>query len=254
MKKKLFLAGILGLALIFALTLIGCPNDGGDGGDNPGNNDGGGNPLLGTWVDDDRLQLLSEAVIFTDSASTSATAAPGTKIAYYSTNLSGGNDISNVGGTDQLMIGNTQYIVELNAGQLVLKDYIPPQGQGGPNPVDAQDVTFKRAPGTSGSGLPGIWIPDGTVVNTAHPQYTIILIGGTSRKRVWSTVGNNDWGVVNYFLSEVGGNTVISWDGGNALSYNKSTIGMNNTTSLVIRLPGKNGDSTLYPLYTNPTF
>jgi hypothetical protein len=52
MKKKMFLAGIPGILLVFGLILTGCSNgttDNGGGNGNGNGNGGGSNSLIGTW-------------------------------------------------------------------------------------------------------------------------------------------------------------------------------------------------------------
>jgi hypothetical protein len=243
MKKKCFLTGIPGLALVFVLAFTGCPTDGGDG----GGGGGGGDSLVMTWGDDDRYTNLSEVAIFTNSASTSVTAGAGAKIAYYAVNLTGGNDIVSTGTTDKLDISGTQYTVASpTADRFSLTDYIPANNQAAP-PVSAQSVTFNRATGTSGTGLQGIWVSD---LADTHAQYTIILIGGNNGKKVWSSTS---WGVANYVLSTGANGPLIAWNNANPVSYT-NTVNASNVSILTITLPGQNQSSTLYPLKTSPTF
>jgi hypothetical protein len=251
MKKTCFLTGILGLALVFVLAFTGCPTDGGDGGGGGGG--GGDNPLLGTWVNDNTLgNNFNTAIVFTNAASTSGTAASGTKIAYYATNLTSGS-IDAVGGVDTLNTGGGyQYTVDVTGaarGEIIVKDYIPANNQATPA-VPARDVTFKRAEGTTGNGLRGIWVAD---LPAADAQYaTITLIG--SGNKVWSLVGQTY--VANYLLSDTGG-TSIKWDTANFVTYDKDLglAGDITTTVLTIPLPGAGTtNTTLRPIAATPTF
>ncbi|MDR0629813.1 MAG: hypothetical protein LBG24_09305 [Treponema sp.] len=253
MRKKVFLAGIISLGLIFALVFSACKSD--DDSNSGNQSGGGGNSLLGTWGNNQDLTNaanLTSVIVFTDTASTAAGVASGTKLAYYASNLVSGGSQGTSGNDTIITLGQGQgqaqppqgtgpyTVTGLQANQFTLSDY---ESQG-------VDVTFKRATGTSGSGFRGIWISDVTSSNAA---YTILLIGGVDGKTVWSSYTNNAQ-TPNYLatVDPATTNTVISWNGGNSNSYIKSTIG--NNITLNITLPGANVPLNTYPLFTTPTF
>lgn len=245
MKKKLFLTGIAGILTIFALALTGCPT-GGD--DDDGGGGGGDNPLRGTWANDQNLANINRILIFTESPVSGPGVAPNTKLAYYAQNLTGNVDYTVNGQVYQIPIGNpavnyTADVSELNSNVFSLQGYIDPAPADNPQGT----VRFKRAQGTTGSGLRGIWISE---LPPAASQ-TIILIGGSNDRKVWSAAGGNV-AAPNYRLSEDAGNSYISWNGGANNIYTTTTIA--NTTTLNITPPGGGAAVDFYPLYPNPEF
>jgi hypothetical protein len=241
MKKGTFLTGILSVMMILALVLIGCPTGGDDGGGDGGDGGGGNaNPLLGTWANDLNVANLTSALVFTDEGITGPGIAANTKLAYYAQNLAGNTDYTVVGSQYTLRVGANNYTADvstLSSGTFSLADYIT-----------TGKVDFKRAKGTSGTDLAGIWVSDLPITNAS---FTIILIGGANRKKVWSATGNNV-ATPNYRITEDAGVTYVSWNGGVPSVYTISTIGGNK--SLDIPPPIGGGNIALYPLYTTPTF
>jgi hypothetical protein len=209
--SKTFLTGILVFALVFGMTLAGCDNgstsDGGDG--------GGGNPLLGSWVDDRDLPDGSVVAIFTDANSTTV----GAKIAYYSINL--GDEQATATAT-QVTIDGESYTYSLSGNTLTVNNY----------EVDAQgnrsNVEFLRAAGTTGTSINGIWVSN---LGNTNNFYTLLIIrGGTSR--IHTSVGSANWGESPYVPSEDPTGTFVNWGRG-PVSYSKS----NDPTLLTITLP-----------------
>jgi hypothetical protein len=249
MKKKSFLAGIISLGLVFALILTGCPTDGDDGGDGGGS----GNPLLGTWANDLDLTNLGSVLIFTDSPVTGPGIAENTKLAYYAQGLDGGNvDYITEGVTYRIPItgaANSPYtadISELGSNKFSLTGYIAATNENQTGKVD-----FKRAQGTSGSQLRGVWISD---LPTVNPAFTIILIGGANGRKVWSARGGNV-ATPNYRTTEDADVTYISWNAGSPRPYTKQTIGNNESLSIPPPIGGVNAaDITLRPLYEEARF
>ncbi|MDR0758838.1 MAG: hypothetical protein LBF74_01840 [Treponema sp.] len=242
MKKNVFLMGIVSITMIFALAFTGCGDGagGGGGGDDNGNGGGGGNPLLGTWANDLDVTNIDTILVFTESAST---VAENTKLAYYAANLAQ-STYATRGNDFVITIDNVEYTTDISAagsGTITLADYIPVAGN-----TPAEDVTFRRAAGTSGSGVRGIWISD---LASTHAQYTLLLIGDSVSKRVLWATGNNV-AAPNYRLSEVDGITYISWNGGAITAYAKNSVA-NNVT---IPPPGGGNAIVLMPFSSTPTF
>ena len=244
MKKKSFLAGIAGAVLVFALILTGCPTDGGDGGG------GGGNPLLGTWVNDLDFANLSRILIFTDSPVTGPGIAENTKQAYHAQNLAGNLDYTTEGAEYKIPItggAGTPYTADIStlaSGKFSLTGYV---GATVDNPNGKVD--FKRAQGTSGTDLRGVWISD---LPSGNNAFTIILIGGSNSKKVWNATGANV-SSPSYHTTENAGGTSVSWNNsGNSSIYTRNTIG--NIENLNIPPPAGGANVDFKQLYASPTF
>jgi hypothetical protein len=246
MKKKFLLAGIAGMALVFTLMLAGCPTDGGDGGGG-----GGDNPLLGTWVNDQDFANLNLILIFTDSPVTGPGIAENTKQAYYAQNLAGNSDYTTEGAEYKIPItgaANSPYTADIGtlaSGKFSLTGYVAVTTDNATGKVD-----FKRAQGTSGSDLRGVWISD---LPSGNAAFTIILIGGANGKKVWSATGAANVTSPSYRTTGDAGSPSISWNNsGNTSVYTKTTIG--NIENLNIPLPAGGNNVDLKQLYTTPTF
>lgn len=248
MKKKSFLAGIASLALVFALILTGCPTDGGDG----GGGGSGGNPLLGTWANDQDFANLNRVLIFSDFPVTGPGIAENTKQAYYAQNLTGNADYTTVGAEYKIPVtgaANSPYTADISAlasGTFSLAGYVANDPQNNPT----GKVDFKRAQGTSGADLRGVWISDLPSTNAA---FTIFLIGGANGKKVWSATGEANVTKPSYRTTGDAGGTSISWNNsGNTAVYTRTTIG--GIETLDIPPPAGGANVTLKQLYTTPSF
>jgi hypothetical protein len=202
--SKTFLMGIPALALVFALTLVGCDNgstDTGGGGDDGG---GSSNSLTGSWVDDRTTPNV--AFIFTDVADTAIT---GAKIAYWSTNLNDEGTGSPATGND-ITINRTAYTYTLSGNTLTLDNYDAGATQ--------SNVTFDRAKGTSGSTMHGIWI---SRLASTNQLYTLLIIR-TGTARTFTSVGAGTGGEVAYSLSSNANTTYITWGNNNPTTYTKT--------------------------------
>jgi hypothetical protein len=198
--SKTFLTGILVFALVFGMTLAGCDN--GSTGDD---NNGGGNSLLGSWVDD--RTNPTEAIIFTN---VNDDAISGAKVAYYSANLTKLNNPAQGG---QVTINGTAYQYTLGDNTLTLDDY-GTDAQGNP-----ADVLFNRAKGTSGSTIHGIWV---SALASTDPKYTLLIIRSSSAI-TFISVGQANWGVAAYTLNEDRNSTQIKWGNGSYNPYTRNT-------------------------------
>jgi hypothetical protein len=245
MKTRLFLTGIISLGLVFVLAFAGCPTDGDDSGG------GGSNPLLGTWVDNQALTNLNDVFIFTDEAVSGPGIAANTKLAYYAGVGGGaGTDYTITGQVYTIPVGGQNYTADITSpasGKFTLANYV--QAVQTTNPDGKMD--FKRAPGTSGSQLQGVWVRDSTTWGNTNAPLTIILIGGPNNKKVWSA-GGNSASDANYRVTEDAGTTYISWNGGANAAYTKRTVA--NLTTLTVPPPGGGNDLTVNPLFETPTF
>jgi hypothetical protein len=220
--SKTFLTGILVFALVFGMTLAGCDN--GTTSDDSG---GGGNPLLGSWVDD--RANPGQVIIFTDVADA---AVAGAKVAYYSSVL---NRAGTATGT-QVTIGGAGYTYTLDSNVLLtVEKYGQADGAG-----NRTDVIFDRAKGTSGSTMHGIWI---SRLATNNQSYTLLVIR-TGTAAIYASVGSNNWGESPYTLSEDANTTYIKWGSGNPVAYTKTT----NPDELSIPLPAGGQQITLKTL------
>jgi hypothetical protein len=214
MKNKMILTGIFSLTLIFATALIGCP---GTTDDTPP--PAATQSLTGIWVDN--RTTPTKAYIFTDVTDA---AVAGAKVAYYSTNLTAGNQAAT--GTE-VTIGNSAYTFTLASNTLTLIGYGIAQG-GGSRP----DVVFDRAQGSSGTTIHGVWV---SRLPSTDQQYTLLIIR-TGTANVFTSVGSNNWGVTAYTLTANANTTYITWGGNNPIAYTKET----NPDTLDISAPGGN--------------
>jgi hypothetical protein len=209
--SKTFLTGILVFALVFGMTLAGCDN-----GTTSDDNGGGGNPLLGSWVNN--RANPRQVIIFTDVADA---AVAGAKVAYYSANLT--REQTAATGT-QVTIGGADYTYSLVSNVLTVDSY----GQAGAA-GNRPDVIFDRAKGTSGSTMHGIWI---SRLAANNQSYTLLVIR-TGTAATYTAVGSNNWGESPYTLSGDANTTYIKWGAGNPVAYTKTT----NPDELSIPLP-----------------
>lgn len=210
---------IVCMALSIGLVLAGCDNGStGDGGDSGTS----ASSLTGIWVDD--RSTPTTTYIFTNEDDPAIT---GSKVAYYSTNLT--DEGANAAATgNQITVSETAYQYVLNGNTLTLTGYIP--GVGG---AAATDADFTRAKGSSGSTMHGIWISS---LASGNARYTMIIIrSGTAR--TFTAVGSANWGESAYVLSSDANATFIKWGNGNPVAYTKYT----NPDSLDITRPAGGG-------------
>jgi hypothetical protein len=253
MKKLYTLLGVIAIGAVIAIGLVGCDNGSTD--DNGGGvtSGGGDNPLLGTWVNDLALTALGNVFVFTDEPVTGPGIAANTKLAYYASVGGGpGADYVVNGQVYTIPVGGQNYtadITSLGSNKFTLTSFVAVVPT--TNPDGKMD--FKRAPGTTGSQLQGIWVSDLTTWGNTNAGLTIILIGGPNYKKVWSANGAASASDANYRATEDAGTTYISWNGGANTSYTKRTVG--NSTTLSITPPVGGGAAlTVNPLDTRPTF
>jgi hypothetical protein len=252
MKKLYKLLGVIAIVAVIAIGLAGCDNGSTDDGSGSGVTGGGGdNPLLGTWVDDLNLTALDDVFVFTDEPVTGPGIAANTKLAYYASVGGGaGTDYSVAGQVYTIPVGGRNYtadITSLGSNKFTLTGFVTAVPT--TNPDGKMD--FKRAPGTTGSQLQGIWVNDLTTWGNTTAGLTIILIGGLNSRKVWSASGANASNA-NYRATEDAGTTYISWNGGANTSYTKRTV--NNSTTLSITPPVGGAALVVNPLDTRPTF
>jgi hypothetical protein len=211
--SKTFFAGIPALALVFGMILAGCDNGSTDSGGGGGG--GGNNSLTGSWVDN--RAIPTRAFIFTDVADAAIT---GAKVAYWSTNLISENTAAT--GTE-VTIGGTAYTYTLSDNTMTVTNY-------GINAAgNAENVTFNRAKGTSGSTMHGIWISN---LPSTDANYTMLIIR-TSSANILSSVGSANMGEAAYALSSDANASYIKWGNGNPMGYIKDS----DPTSLTITAP-----------------
>jgi filamentous hemagglutinin family protein len=216
--SKMFLAGILALALVFGMTLVGCDNGGGGGGGG-----GGGDSLTGSWVDNRNTPGI--VFIFTDVADAAIT---GAKVAYWSTALNDEGTAASATG-DTVTINGQPYSYKLtdNNTTMTVDNY------GGQT-----SAIFNRAKGTSGSTMHGIW---------SHSGSSTLLIIRTGTGMTFTSVGAGNGGEIAYTLQADANATSIKWRNSNYNTYTKTT----DPTQLTI--PDPNGQQQT-PLITQPSW
>jgi hypothetical protein len=188
--SKMFLAGILALALVFGLALAGCGDGGGGGEETPANE-----LSAGSWVDS--RASPTTAFIFTNQAEG---VQAGAKIAYWSTNLS---EEQRSASSSEIMIRGTSYPYTYESNKLLLPGY----------------VNFNRAKGTSGSSISGIWISSD--VSSDSPRYTLLIIR-TGTGTTYTSVGADNGGESAYTLTKDANTTYIKWSDLVPLPYSKT--------------------------------
>jgi hypothetical protein len=200
--SKMFLAGIPALALVFGLTLVGC-DDGSTTDPAPTAPAAGSNSLTGSWVNN--RTTPTQAFIFTDVDAATA----GAKVAYWSTNLSAQTTAAS--GT-VVYINNVSYSYSMtDTNTLTVTAY------GVDAAGNVRNVPFKRAPGTSGSSMYGIWISN---LPPSDNGYTLLIIRSNTAATL-TTVGQGSWGETYYSLMSDATGTSIKWSTGNYVLYNR---------------------------------
>jgi hypothetical protein len=199
--SRTFLTGILAFALAFGMTLAGCDN-----GTTNGDDDKGGNPLSGSWVNE-RANPRT-VIIFTDMADA---AVAGAKVAYCSVNLA--PEQTSATGT-QVTIGGYGYTYGLGANVLTVHGYGQADAAG-----NRPDVQFDRAKGTSGSTMHGIWV---SRLANNNPYYTLLIIR-TGTAAIYTSVGSDNWGEYPYTPSADANATYVKWGSGNPMVYTKTS-------------------------------
>jgi hypothetical protein len=137
-------------------------------------------------------------------------------------------------------------ITSLGSNKFTLIGYVAPVAE--TNPDGKMD--FKRASGTSGTELQGVWVRDTTSWGNTNAPLTIILIGVSANRKVWS-VNRDDASASNYRITEDAGITYISWNRGDPVRYTKRNVA--NSTTLNV-LPPAGAERTVNPLFPSPTF
>jgi hypothetical protein len=149
LRIKLLMAGMLGVLLVFGMTVIGC--------DNGTTSDGGGNPLLGAWYNGGTANNPNELLIFSGSS--------GGKQYFYG--LWSVNNEPNIDTSNKLLhINGTQYVYTVSGNMLTVKDYVDAQG-------NIADVPFTRIEGSAKTDEHDVWY---TAERTNTDQRRTVLV------------------------------------------------------------------------------
>jgi hypothetical protein len=215
--SRTLLTGILAMALVSGMALVGCDNGSTD--PDPGSGGGGGS-LTGSWVDD--RANPNQMVLFTNE---NDAVVSGSKVAYYSNNLY--KEATNATGSE-VYINDRAYTFQQSGNTLTVNAYGDAPAGGGPR----SNVDFTRARGTSGSSIHGIWVTSGLSSNSQY--YTMLIIrSGAGVTYTTQGTGANGWGITPYALTSDANFSYVNWGSG-PVQYSKNT----NPDQLIITLPG----------------